>query len=363
MEIKNNGWAVKQLVRMSEKGTLRFDYPIQRSAGQWKLLQKSYLIHSLAQNYPIPPVYFLGLKENVMVEKKGKTVEEEITVRYVLDGKQRITVMKEFIEDDFALDPDTPEVTIDGEEFDIAEKTFGELEESVQDMILSRTILTYTLDGQEVSDEEIEDLFFRMNNGSALTEQQKSKAKMGVAWATRLSELGDHTFIRELSAFSKTQIKSDSHLTAIVQTMMMLDGDYDYKNVSQRVVSQYAATLRDDNGRKLELFNKVKEAMDFLSGVFDKKESKLLKKVHWPMVVMTAIYAMEQGYDQEKFYSWSQAFKKAINPKGFSKTDVPTDYLNYTGKGTTDRKMADGRMVEMKKHFYLFTELVLQSKN
>ncbi|MEK6190616.1 MAG: DUF262 domain-containing protein [Carnobacterium alterfunditum] len=363
MEIKNNGWSVKQLKTMKEKGNLEFDYPIQRSGGQWKLLQQSYLIHSLAQNYPVPPVYLLGEKKDVVVDKKGESVSETRTIRSILDGKQRITTMIDYMDDKYELHKDTPLVTIDGEYFLIAGMLFSELDEEVQEMISSRTILTYTLDAETTSDEEIEDLFFRMNNGSALTIQQKSKALMGVEWATRLTNAGNHKLIEELSAFSKTQMKSDGHLTAILQAMMMMDKEYNYKNVSQKVISEYATTFKEDTKRKEALLNTVIQGMDYLLNVFDKKESVLLKKVHFPMTIITAITAITENVEHEEFYGWSIAFKDAINPKAESVSYIPTSYLDYTGSGTTDRPKADGRKDEMVRHFKEFVELHPKTEN
>lgn len=357
MEIKNVGWNVKQLKTMKDKGTLEFDYPIQRSGGQWKHLQQSYLIHSLAQNYPVPPVYFLGEKKEVMVEKKGEQVPEVKTIRWILDGKQRITTMVDFLEDKFPLHKDTPMVHIDGEDFLVANQYFEQLDDEVKEMIYSRTILTYTLDSEYVTDEEIEDLFFRMNNGSALTIQQKSKALMGVEWATKLTDAGNHRLIHELSSFSKTQFKQDGHLTAILQTMMMMEKTYNYKNVSQAVISKYATTFKEDTARKEALLDRVVKGMDYLLNVFDKKESLLLKKVHFPMTLMTAIEAQEQNVQPEDFYAWSIAFKDAIKPNQESITYTPTSYLDYTGTGSTDRPKADGRMNEMIRHMKAYLEL------
>lgn len=350
MEIKNNGWSVKQLTSMAEKGSIEFEYAIQRSGGVWKPLQQSYLIHSLAQDYPIPPVYFLG--ETKLVDGKEKPL------RYILDGKQRITTMVDFVADKFSLHKDTPMVTIEGEHYFINGCTFSEMDEAVQDMVLSRTILTYTLDSKSVTDEEIEDLFFRMNNGSALTIQQKSKALMGVEWATKLNELGHHTLITDLAAFSASQLKNDAHLTAILQTMMMMDSHFkDYKNVSQKVISEYGTTFKEDSAHKEVLFNKVREGMNYLVNVFDKKEGVLLKKTHFPMTVMTALRAMQLEVQPDEFYSWANCFKEAIKPNQPSVTYVPTTYVQYTGTGTTDRPKADGRMNEMIRHMETYVKM------
>ncbi|MGG1021115.1 DUF262 domain-containing protein [Bacillus paralicheniformis] len=359
MEIQNNGFGVKQFMSMIGRGTVRFDYPIQRAGGQWKLLQKSFLIHSLAQGYPIPPIYFLGDKEMLEVEKKGKLVEELVMVRNVLDGKQRLTNISEFINNEYKLDSATPDVKIDGMEYEIGGKFFEELDEEIKDAILSRTLTCYTIDANTATDEEIEDLFFRMNNGSSLTTQQKTKALVGTKWAEILNELGEHPLIHNLSAFSKAQIKTDAHLTALMQTMMMIDGKFNYKNVSQATISDYGLTFKEDTEYKKQLVEKVKEAMDFLLEVLDKKEKVLLKKVHFPMTLITALEAKKMNIDGESFFEWMTYFKKAIDQKDqmeIEEFEVPTNYLEYCLKGTTDKNKADGRMNEMIRHMKAYFE-------
>lgn len=353
MEIKNVAWNVKQLIAMTNRNTIRFDYPIQRPGGQWNSLQKSYLIHSLAQDYPIPPVYFVGKEEEVTVVRKNVEKQEITNVRYVLDGNQRITTMKEFLEGGFALDADTPDTTIDGEEYEIAGMLFEELPEEVQDMIHSRTILTYTLDGNVVDDDEIEDLFYRMNNGSALTPQQKAKALMGVEWADRLNKVSEHVLIQEIAAFTKTQFRSDGHQSAIVQTMMMMDDSFDYQNVSSNTLLSYAETFKADSDKKEALLQEIEKACDYLVECFDKKETLLLKKIHFPMTVITAIHAMDIGVSPDNFAGWAYDFKCAFKPKKNESHTIPTNYAQFTGAGSTKKKMADGRRDEMVRHMKL----------
>ncbi len=353
MEIQTVSWNVKQLIRMSERETLLFNYPIQRGGGQWKHLQKSYLIHSLAQSYPIPPVYFLGDKQQILNEKN---VLQTVVIRWILDGKQRITTMIEFTEDRFKLEKSTPNVFIEGEEFEVADKFFSELDAEVQDMILSRSILTYTVAEESTSDEEIEDLFFRMNNGSPLTVTQKAKALMGVQWAERITKVGNHTLIEDIAAFSKTQLKADAHLTAIIQTMMMLD-DYNYKNVSQKIISEYTQSFKSDSEKKIQLLEEVEKSLDYLIHVFNKKEPVLLKKVNFPMTVIAARKAIADNISHDDFYNWSIAFKEAIKENADSITYISTDYKDFTGTGSTDRHKADGRMKEMLRHLSAYMEL------
>lgn len=352
LEIQNNSWSIKQLNRMEENGTVRFDHPIQRAGGQWKSLQQSYLIHTAGSKIPIPPVYAVSYLENVQ--------EKELPVRYVLDGKQRLTTLFSFINDEWALDNMTPEIVIEHESFDVAGKVFSELDESVRDMILSRNINVYTIDGKLATEEEIEDLFFRMNNGTTLTSQQKSKAKMGVEWAKKLDELGKHPLIEEFAAFSKTQISGDKHVTAIQQAMMMMDDNFDYKNVSEKVIADYGATFKEDKDNKEYLFERAKEGIEYLHKVVEEKEKVLMKKVHFPMLLLTAIEAIDKKVTVYEFRSWMDKFKEEFAKKEenpVSRVSLKTNYVEYTGKGTTDRFKADGRLNEMKRHMVAYMNI------
>lgn len=347
LEMKNNAWSIKQLKKMSENGTIRFNHPIQRAGGQWKSLQKSYLIHTAGCSYPIPPVYAVSSLEKIEGQDK------EIAVRDILDGKQRLTTFISFINDEWSLDEMTPEITVENETFEVAGMTFSELHEDVQDMILSRMITVYTMDGAIAKEEEIEDLFFRMNNGTALTQQQKSKAQMGIEWAKRFDELSQHPLITDFASFSKTQISGEKHITAIMQAMMMLDESYNYKNVSEKVIADYGTTFKDDKDNKEFLFERVKDGMEYLFKATEEKEKVLMKKVHFPMLVISAIEAIDKHMTVYEFRKWMERFKAEFAKKEeepVNHVSLKTNYVEYTGKGTTDRFKAEGRMKEMLRH-------------
>lgn len=358
MEFKNVGWNVFQIKRMIDKGTISFDYPIQRSDGQWKQEQRSGLIDSLARSYPIPAIYFVGIEEEIPIKKKnGEIKMESLVVRYLIDGVQRFSTISEYLDDLFPLSEELAELTIEGESYEIAGKYYSELDEEVQQMIVSRTILTYTVDMKTTTEEEIEELYYRLNNGCPLTVQQKAKALMGVEWSTRFNELGNHLLIQEKASFSETQLKTEGHITVIIQAMMMQDKTFNYKNVSSTIISKYASGFKDDKENKLALYRKVETALDYLSEVFSQKEKVLLRKVHFPMMIITASQAIDYKVPVNVFEEWVESFKTAFKPKDDSVIEIPTNYVDYTGKGSTDRHKADGRMNEMLRHFNAYLDM------
>lgn len=322
-------WSIKQFNRMYQNEKISFDYPIQREGGQWDHEQKSLLIHSIADDFPVPALY---------------SISEE-KVYFVLDGKQRLTSIIEYLNDEYPLHMETPSAEIEEEEHEIAGKLFSELDESVQDQITSYMLLIYKLD--DTTDEQIEDLFYRLNNGTPLTKQQKGKAKMGTDWANKIKGLVNHPLMQEKASFTKLQLRKADNETAILQTMMLLDPEHSLKSISSNDVFKYTQEFKSDKENKASLVQKIEKIMDYLNEAFDNKETVLLKKVHFPMTLLTVTRALELNIDPLDFSDWSAEFKNALKEKG----DTTTDYKEFSGAGSVKREKTIGRVNSMKKHF------------
>ena len=87
---------VKTLQKWYANGQLVFDNAIQRSSGQWGILQKSLLIHSILAGYPIPPVFLLKYKN------------DDATIYDCIEGKQRLLNTFSFMSWEYALHGGTP---------------------------------------------------------------------------------------------------------------------------------------------------------------------------------------------------------------------------------------------------------------
>lgn len=341
MDAHPNSWTIRQLKGSLRINTLRFDYPIQRASGQWTLKQKSKLIHSLVEGWPIPPFYFLRYYEDRPAQKKP------VPVRFVLDGIQRLTTTFTFTEDEYALSKDTPDAIIDGITYEMAGKKFSELDEPVREALFARSLPGYTMDKANTTDEEIEELFFRLNSSSALTVAQKVKALVGIQFSTLLNDLSNHTTIVELSNFPPSSIRKNEHQACILQTMMILE-KFEYKGFSANELSRYATTVKGVYDNKVKTLSQVEKAFDYLCNVFHKKEMFLLKKINFPMTVALAYDAQKNNVEPDEFLLWATAFVDAIDGK---ETNNPTNYLDYTGSGSTDLAKVNGRISEMRRHF------------
>lgn len=348
MKTTKVNWNVKKLTRMNDNGSINFDYPIQRKGGQWDDLQKSLLIHSIAGDYPVPPVLILS----------GDDID------YVLDGKQRITNIINYVtgvkdietgeypKDAYKLHEETPNVKLDevDQEFELAGRFFDELDEDMQREILGVTLSISRL--EDVTDEEIEELFYRWNNGTPLTKQQKARAKMGVANATIMNEIQKHPFLKEKASFTALQRRRSDDEAVLLQTMMLLDGTEIESFVADKLL-QYATNMRE-----ADIVNTTKElveALDYANASIN-STSPLLKKLHLPTLLLVAKKASDEGVSPKVFGAWVEDFNNAINGRTRDKALVKTNYKNFTGAGSVKKDKVLGRKEAMITHFNEFVD-------
>ncbi|URJ76319.1 DUF262 domain-containing protein (plasmid) [Bacillus velezensis] len=337
---------LKQYLKDMDNNLVSFDYPIQRKGEQWDLDQKSTFIHSLAGDYPVPPLYAIEQEDEIEINGKKK----KVNVLYILDGKQRSTNVQGFINLDYPLHDELEDVEIYGKNYKLAGLWFNELDPVVQEAILDFKLDIVKL--ENATDEQIEEIFYRLNNGTPLSKQQKAKAKMGAEWAEKIQSLVNHEFMKEKASFTKLQLKRADDETAILQTMMLIDDDYDWKSLSSNHVFDYSQTFRGHR-EKFKLVDKIKETMDYLNKSFEEKEKVLMKKVHFPMVLLTAMKAMEMGIHPARFSDWKEEFKKAFKGKN---AEFTTAYKRFTGDGSVKETKVRGRIEEMKKHLEAYFE-------
>lgn len=353
METNTLKMSIKLISNMIDNETILFNHPIQRSENQWNKKQKSDLIHSALIGIPIPPAYFLSHNEK-RIDDSGK--EKTVIIRTALDGQQRLTTIKSYLNDEFPLLKEYEKITLPstGEDYDINGKKFSELDALVQDHIYSSGVPTYSISKDLTTDEEIELLFFRLNASKPLTPHQKAKATIGIRFQSLLNDICNHTTILELSNFPAGQIRDNKHQTSILQAMMILEG-YDYKSFSAVEMMEYASTIRGDFDKKVITLEKVEKGLDYLNEVFTEREKFLLKAVSFPMTLALAYKCAEDKIEPDMFYIWATSFVDAVNGV---ETNIPTNYIEHTKNGSTDLKKVNGRIEEMNRHFGIFIEMM-----
>lgn len=188
----NINWNARQLVKMCMNGNITFDNAIQRGY-VWDIKRKSLLIESMIIGYPVPAFY---------------ARRDESKVFDMLDGKQRSSAICGYLNNEYALE---------GVSEEYEGKYFNELPEEVQDDIISYSLTVYYF--EDITDEEVNEMFYRLNNGKALTaiELTRVKAKSYDV----IKELSKHEIFTE--ALKESQINKYTNEDIVIKALIMLN--------------------------------------------------------------------------------------------------------------------------------------------
>ena len=327
-------WTIKNLKAMHDsKETLNFDHPIQRQSAQWTNLQQSLLVHSILANYPVPAVY-VEKTDSAETDDKGKAIYKYS----VLDGKQRMTTVFSFINGEYALNEETPAAEIEGETYTLAGRTFEELDEDVRQELLRFKFSIFAF--EDATDDEIEEIFFRLNNSTPLSKPQKARPLMGTENARFINQILTGSFFTEKCNFSKLQLRKSDDMCTLLQSMMLLDhkyNNYEYASISADEVMKYSAAIKGNYSEEQK--DLLLEIIDYLDDAFDEKE-KLLKKINVPMVVIMADIAIKEEIEPDEFHDWFLYF--FVSNK---------EYSQYCSSGSIKKEKVLGRLTTMEAHF------------
>lgn len=317
----NIQWSAKTLYNQIKKGQAVFDCAVQRNPC-WDMSRKSLLIHSMIEGYPIPAFYF--------ARRDDKKYD-------ALDGLQRSTAISEFLNEDYALTSDTPPIKDeDGYSIDVAGKKLSELPEWAQDNIKDYSLTIYYF--EDITDDEISELFFRINNGKPLTSIELTRVK--AKCLKDFQKIASHDLIS--SSVTDAGKKRYTNENIAMQSWMLCFSDTkDFSTKIFRPCIESADVTEDQ-------MSKLNAAMDCVLKVCDslnpkeKADKRVLRKIKTRSHLVSCIYLsyrfLDLGISQEQFkdtvYKFFDTAKASINE----------DYNNSVGGGSAKPEKIRGRI-------------------
>lgn len=332
MERMLSAFSLAYLAERYSNNKLNFNFTIQRDSGQWNAEQKSLLIHSAVSDMIIPVAYLI----------KGNTADGEIWT--VIDGKQRLTTLMTFANNEFKLINKTPNVVINGIEYEIGGLKYSDLPEPVKEKfdlysLDAAFLFNYTAD-------TMEDQFYRLNNGSTFTKQQKAIVKLGTELAEKLVPFEQHPFW-DRTNISNIQKRHGVVMETILKSLMLLT-DYNYQQFGAAEVVKFSSYYNENyKAQEIEYFG---ELLDKLNRYIpnDDKINEILKPINIPIFIMNMDHfeSTDRNSDEyEAFISWW--CKEGIHSE---------DYQQFCGSGSTNRNKVWGRMETMDKCLDTFVD-------
>ena len=297
-------WTCKQIVKMIDKETVSFKNVVQRSF-VWEKHRMSELIWSIIMGYPIPPIY----------AERGESSVDKVKIYDVMDGQQRNTSIYKYIKDEFALTELKPIPYLDenGNEctIDISGKKFSELDEELQDIILSATITVKYYDNLDQSQKA--EMFRRLNNGKPLSTKSRTLAS-----AKNIGELiyiGSHKLFHEMLTEKSRANKNQAVI--VVKAWTMLNRNVEDVSFASKDFNPQIEQMEITDEEKQELNN----AFDYIVNVHDElvenKEKDVARKLYTETHLVSLIPFVKQSIDnnisEAMFEEWMINFFKTEN--------------------------------------------------
>lgn len=338
MNIENKSWTISGIKKYFETGTLALNHPIQRRGEQWDTLQKSKLIQTIFLKWNIIPP--------IVVERTFKEFgsgNQPVYNYAVLDGKQRITTILNFIDDNLKLSPDTPDAIVEEETIELAGKRYSDFNQDQQAMFKATSIPVCIV--ENATEAEIEDLFSRLNSGTPLSGSQKMKSLFGFNLVNFINDNVLSTpFFTETAKFNATQKKHEDEYVVVGQILMLLNDAYDWPSFAVKDVSEYVAKLKTLYGDNMAAFEtglgkELKDITNYLSEAFKDTDDKNMKKVNIPIIFYVASKAITDTVDPDMFKAFITDFFAQYTPK--------EGYAAYCGAGNVKKVNVEGRMNTM----------------
>ena len=291
-------WSAKQLKVMVMNGKINFDHIVQRSY-VWERSRKSALIESMIIGYPVPAVY-------------AKRMENSSNkIYYIMDGKQRLSTIKEYLNNEFAL-TELPivryvdDATGEECECDISNLTFEELPESLQDHLNS--IMFQVIYFDNLTKKEEQELFRRLNAGKPLS--VKSRLLASCKDIEGLLDIGSHKLFEEM--LTEKARKNKNQIALVMKMWCMINQDI--KNVSFESKAfnpmlQKTEIAESEKIEMIETFNLIVDTHDVLINNKRKKiAKKLYTETHLVSVVPYFCKSFKNGISAEMMADWISEF-------------------------------------------------------
>lgn len=295
-------WSAKQLKGMVVNGKINFDHIVQRSY-VWERSRKSALIESMIIGYPIPPVFAKRVDDGT--GKRGGNIY------HIMDGKQRLSTIKEYLNDEFALTALEPVTFMDdeiGEECtaDISDKKFSELPEALQNYL--HTVVINVTYFDNLTKEEERELFKRLNAGKPLS--TKSRLLASCKDIEGLLDIGSHKLFDEMMTDKARANKNQVALVMKVWCMMNQEiNDVCFESKVFNPLLEKTEITETEKLAMVEVFNLI---VDTHTALVDRKEKKVAKKLYTEthMVSLVPYFkrAVEDGIDAEMMADWLVEF-------------------------------------------------------
>ena len=314
MKVSRENCPVKPLIGKMKREKIILKHKLQRRESVWSNPNKSLLIDSLLRGYIVPPVY---------------TIIED-GIQYVIDGVQRLSTLKGFYNDEFAISKKAEPVVIEGTEYNIAGLKFSKLDQIVKDELDSSAITVYEI--TEYTDKDVREMFRRLNSGKPLNTSQKLTPDMSDELSNAIFDIVSLPFFER--RLTPAQLKSSVDQSIALETLMLCSTDKD---------NDFTSFRGTDKKKFIEFYNDQidLEKIELIKTAINKLDKSIEEDVKIPKTSISVLcFASYRVYKDKKSFE-----KFALKVNEFLSTyDSNTEYKDKLMNGTNSSESVQARL-------------------
>lgn len=264
-EMKNS----TAMLLFSERDEIKTDPDYQRMGGVWTLEKRRLLIDSIINDYDLPKIYFHEI---------GRDEAKETGYRYaIIDGRQRLETIWQFMEDKFSLSSDImyqrdPEIELGGLRYSDLAKEYPRIRVKFDSFVLP-VVVVRTQDGEI---DLIEDMFSRLNEAVPLNAAEKRNA-FGGEFVRTITKISLDDFFVNRARFGNKRYQHREVAARFMLTehnVHSLGRLIDTKKVYLDQISQ--DYRKDDDGTVSGIYERVTATLGEMSKVFHPNDELLM---------------------------------------------------------------------------------------
>jgi hypothetical protein len=327
---------------MRDEISLNPDY--QRQADIWPLSKKQLLIDTLINGYDLPKIYLHEFQP-------PKQVNGDIIRYAVVDGKQRMQAIWEFIEGKFPLAENF--CYLPNSETKISDMFYKDIAEKHPRIKMRFDSLSLPIFAIRTDDLElIEDMFTRLNEGAPLNAAEKRNT-FGGPIPIILRDLATHPFLEQSMHFNNRRYR---HLDLICK-FMLLENENKFTDTKKIQLDRFVKGFTDKKTAD-ELKSKVFDTLELMSESFIEKDPLLKSSGLIPVYYILSKVLSESGITLDRqvllnFESKRKENRQLIQSDEYNKeVDFELIEFDRLSQSSNDTLAMKSRLHTLVKHLY-----------
>lgn len=270
----------------SEREEIQLSPDYQRMGGVWTPEKKQLLIDSILNDYDIPKIYFHAFTRE---QRKASGFAYA-----VIDGRQRLEAIWQFIEGRFTLADDF--VYQDDEKISLARLGYSDIAANYPKIKIKFDSFVLPVVGVDTDDQDlIEDMFSRLNEAVPLNAAEKRNA-IGGDLVGAIRELAGHDFFTNRVAFGNRRYQ---HREVAARFLLVEENLLSIGKIMDTKKEYLDALARNYRTEKPEVVKKLlvaaTDVVRFMSGLFVERDELLRAQGNMVVYYLLCKSALQSG--------------------------------------------------------------------